>query len=449
MALAIVLAEAASAFAQTPSQTPAASTSAQASSRSYRGLFGGSSSGTERDPLAVSLTVAEAYDQDLLGSLYSNPSVYQIGGRFTEFMANIQYRADGRKVRFSTTVGTDLRYYDQQDVFVGAGQYAGAGLSISLTRDTTVTVNQTVSYAPSYLYRLFATPGVPELGQVNSGTNYAVNQSPSLSYGTNVSTTTRVGPRSEFSVQAGGQFTDYVRNGNLQTAPVVAGVVASDLSSYQIGGRFSQALSHDLKLNVGYTFTRAQYYDGATPNEQGLNFGFSYDRPISKTRRTHLSFGVGSSKLERPGLGEDVALLTPYYNVTGDVTFMRQFGRTWQADGAYHRGVGFVDGIRTPVLTDAVVIGASGMINRRVDLAVNAASTVGEPTFSGGLPGFRTNTGTARTHMAFNSRTAMFVEYIFYFYDFPIGLAPIGAPPRVSRNSVRTGLTFWLPVRTR
>ena len=226
-------------------------------------------------------------------------------------------------------------------------------------------------------------------------------------------------------------------------------MVASNLSSYQIGGRFSQGLSPDLKLNLGYIFTRAQYYDGVTPNEHGVNFGLSYDRPISKTRRTSLTFGVGSSRLQRQVLGDEVGVLRPYNQVVGDVTFMRQFGRTWQADGGYHRGVGFVDGIRTPVLTDAVVVGTRGMINRRVDFALNAASTVGEPTSVGVLPGFRTNTASARTQMAFNHNTALFAEYIFYFYDFPIGLAPIGAPPRVSRNSVRAGLTLWVPVRTR
>ena len=131
------------------------------------------------------------------------------------------------------------------------------------------------------------------------------------------------------------------------------------------------------------------------------------------------------------------------------MTFVREFGRTWQANAAYHRGVGFVDGLRTPVLTDGVLIGASGMINRRVDVSVNAASTIGEPTSVVALRGFRTNTASARTQLALNHNAALFAEYLFYFYDFPIGLAPIGAPPRVSRNSVRVGLSLWVPVRNR
>jgi hypothetical protein len=420
----------------------------QSSSRPYQGLFGGASSGTDRDPFALSVTIAEAHDQDLLGDVITGPSAYQIGGRFTELSADASYRLDTHKVQFAATGGTNFRYYDEQDAIVGVGQYGGAGVWIPLSRSTSFAANQTVSYAPSYLYRLFVTPGAPELGQVNPGTDYAVNQSPSLSYGTTASLTTTFGPRNELAFDTHRQYTDYVRSADLQTLPIGT-LVQSDLSTYQIGGRFSRGMSRDVKLNLGYTFTRADYYSGITPAEHGVNAGFTYTHPTSKTRKTSLSFRVGSSRLELADTGDQGTVLRPYYRTVGDVTFMREFGRTWQANAAYHRGVGFVDGLRTPVLTDGVLIGANGMINRRVDVSVNAASTIGEPTTVVALRGFRTNTATARTQMALNHNAALFAEYLFYFYDFPIGLTPIGAPPRVSRNGVRAGLSLWVPMRTR
>jgi hypothetical protein len=441
LVLAIGFAGAAVAMAQT--------TPAQTSSRSYRGLFGGASSGTERDPLALSLTVTEAYDQNLLGEVTSAPSVYQLGGRFTQLSAGVRFLGSGRKVQFSSTAGTNLRYYDQQDVLVGIGQYAGAGISVILSPKTSFSANQTISYAPSYLYRLFATAGAPELGQVNPGTDYAVNNSPSLSSGTNVSMTMKLGRRSELSLQARGEYTDYVRDSNIPTTSVINGTALSDLLSYQVGGTFSQHISSDLRLNLGYNFSRARYFSGGIPSEHDVNVGVTYDRPISKTRRANVGFNIGSSVLQREALGDPVGVLRQYYRVVGDVTLSRQFGRTWQAGGGYHRGVGFVEGIRTPVLTDAVVGGASGMINRRIDMSLNAASTVGEPTAIGVLSTFRTNTASARSQMALNHHAAAYAEYTYYFYDFPAGLAPIAAPPRVSRNSVRGGLILWVPVRTK
>jgi hypothetical protein len=420
----------------------------QSNSRPYQGLFGGASSGTDRDPFAFSVTIAEAHDQDLLGDVITGPSAYQIGGRFTQLGADGAYRLDTHKVQFAATGGTNLRYYDEQGTVVGTGQYGGAGVSFPLSRNTSFAANQTVSYTPSYLYRLFVIPGAPELGQVNPGTDYAVNQSPSLSYGTSASVTTKLGPRNELSFDSHRQYTDYVRSADIQTLPI-GSVIQSNLSTYEIGGRFSRGMSRDVRLNVGYTFTRAEYYSGITPAEHGVNAGFAYVHPTSKTRKTSLSVTVGSSRLELPEPGDEGTVLRSYYRTVGDLTFVREFGRTWQANAAYHRGVGFVDGIRTPVLTDGVVIGAGGMINRRVDLSVNAASTVGEPTSVVALRGFRTNTATARTQMALNHNAALFAEYLFYFYDFPIGLTPIGAPPRVSRNGVRVGLSLWVPVRTR
>jgi hypothetical protein len=49
--------------------------------------------------------------------------------------------------------------------------------------------------------------------------------------------------------------------------------------------------------------------------------------------------------------------------------------------------------------------------------------------------------------MALARMWAVYVEYLYYFYDFSHGLVPLGAPARVARNSARVGLTLWLPMR--
>jgi len=40
-------------------------------------------------------------------------------------------------------------------------------------------------------------------------------------------------------------------------------------------------------------------------------------------------------------------------------------------------------------------------------------------------------------------------EYLYYYYDFSQAFGPIGLPQQMARNSVRAGLTLWLPLTGR
>ena len=84
-----------------------ANTFAQTSARPYRSLFGGTSSGTDRDGDWLMVTATEAYDQNVLGDVNAPlQQVLQKGGEFSELTADMNYRAD----RPARTVYLDRRY---------------------------------------------------------------------------------------------------------------------------------------------------------------------------------------------------------------------------------------------------------------------------------------------------------------------------------------------------
>lgn len=135
--------------------------------------------------------------------------------------------------------------------------------------------------------------------------------------------------------------------------------------------------------------------------------------------------------------------------MTANAALSSQFGRTWQAEGGYRRGVSYIEGIQTPVLTDGVTATASGLLTPRINLLANAAYSVGQPTVPNASHGLTTYTADLRTSFALNHTWAFFADYLYYFYDFSAGIVPVGAPPRVARNSVRAGLMLWVPMRRR
>jgi hypothetical protein len=419
---------------------------AQTSTRPYRSLFGGTSSGTDRDADWLMVTMTEAYDQNVLGDL-NQPiqGVLQQGGEFSELNAEMNYRADGRRVQFASTAGTTFRYYSEQRQLVGVGHHVGAGATIHLSPSASLALNQTVAYSPSYLYGLFANIAAPQPGQVIVGSNYAVNDNASYNYGTGVTFSQQFGPRNTLAVHAGGQYADFVHSG--QAAP--GATTFRNLLSYDTGATFTHGISRDLRLNLGYTFRRAEYFDGTFPTEHDINIGFEYDRPLSRTRRTYLRMNTGSVVLHAPAPGDPIGTLRPQYGVTADVALRSQFGRTWQAEGGYRRGVNFIEGIQTPVLTDGVKASATGLLAPRFNLELNGAYSVGQPTVANSSRGITTYTADVRANFALNHMWALFADYTYYFYDFSAGIVPLGAPPRVARNSARVGVKLWAPMRHR
>jgi hypothetical protein len=128
------------------------------------------------------------------------------------------------------------------------------------------------------------------------------------------------------------------------------------------------------------------------------------------------------------------------------VSLSRQFGRTWQGEGGYRRGYEFIEGLTAPVLTDGVNFRVSGLLNRKTDLLALAAYSTGEPANLTQTRGFTTYTADMRARVAMSGAWALSFEYLYYYYDFSQTLAPIGFPPRMSRNTGRVGVTWWLPL---
>jgi hypothetical protein len=183
-----------------------------------------------------------------------------------------------------------------------------------------------------------------------------------------------------------------------------------------------------------------------------IDVGVDYKRPLSLTRRTTVDFGVGSSIVNMPAVASTDSSLQ--YRVVGDLGLTHQMGRTWSARVAYNRGVGFTEGFAQPTFSDAVTGSVSGFFSRRVDFTAGGGLSIGDAGLSAGTGtadrGFRAYTGSARVRYGLGAMWALFGEYSYYKHDLgDVLIVAQGVPPILDRNSVRVGLTLWVPLLRR
>lgn len=431
----------------------AAPVGAQTSGGASRAVFGGARPGaTDGQDLNLSIDLSQAYDQDVLaGGADASHSLFQSSGAYATLTPQMDFSTHGGRVQLGVTAGSSARYYQELHELVVMSHTAGAGLTAALTPHTSVSLNQSVAYSPALFNGLFANVAAPALGDTASpSANYAMSEKRSYSYGTTAGLTHKFSGRLT-AVLKGGYHYDHFTGQDPGYA---------DVRSQDVGGQFAYTLSRDLKLRVGYTFRQGQYQGLPRTTEHDGDIGIDYSRPLSRTRRTSIAISLGPAAANGALTNGVVANgsaptgtsldVRRQYRLVSDMSLVHQAGRTWNLRGTYHRGMGYIQGFQGPVFTAAYATSAEGMLNRRTDLSLSAAYSTGDSALTGAASPFTTYTGDARLRFAVNRTFAAYVDYVFYYYDIGPGTQlPLGVPPGLTRNGVRTGLTMWIPVRHR
>lgn len=391
----------------------------------------------------VTADVAEAYDSNLNAELGNiTPSVYQVSGAYTLFAPQARFAANGDRVQFAATGGSSARYFNQADVFVLNGYNLGLGLTAELSRRTTLSISEGVTYAPSYLYGLFQQLAAPSVGGVvPSASNYGVDGVQSLATMSTANLTQHLTPRAAFVLTGSYGRTDMINN--------FVGSGYSDLLNYSAGGAFTYSLNKGMTVRTGYTYRDGQYTNLIRSKEHDIDLGVNYTRPISQTRKLNLNVSVGPRIMDQSSDATGLAPLQTF-GVVADVGVSRQIGRTWTAEGGYHRGLAFIEGLPGPAYTDSAAASTRGFISRRVDLSIAGSVARGNLSQFQTASAFTTYTADARLQRAVGDKMAFYTEYLYYFYDFGRGIhLPVGVSPTLTRNTIRVGLSLWLPLKDR
>lgn len=413
-----------------------------ASSRGTTAVFGAAGSTDPRPQhLNITSTLTEAYDDNLLADFGSvTPTGTSDSGYYTMLLVSGDYQWQGRRVQVGASGQSALRYYGEIQEVHSMSHSAGAGFSAALTPRTTVMLNGSAAYSPSYLYGLFPTSAPVEPGDaIPAAPDYNVNAQASYAYGGTAGLTHQYSLRDSVSVTGTFAYTDYLSESELY----------HDLSNYGVEAAYSRSLSRHKTLRVSYQHRRGEfgYVFVGQSVENGINVGLQFARPISATRQAQFAFNLGTTLVDLPASTLPGGVSGRQYRATGGATVSYDLARTWQVNGSYRRGIDYVPALRDPVFMNGFSVGLAGLLSRRTDLSASVGYSTGASALTQRASAYDTYTGTVQVRYALGRTWAIYTEYLYYFYDFGnAGGLLRGVPSTLKRNGVRAGVTLWLPV---
>lgn len=424
------------------------------------GLFGRTiSNPNARQTFDMTVSSAGSYDLDPVPA----PGVDEnlLGGQLPPGLSSVldsavNYAYRGPRLQIRTAGTSSQRYFRPLDnlmpaTFSNVSQSGAVQLSAGTPR-TRVFVAQTGVLSSSPLYSLFtagqsadaAAAGEAALAPAAPAA-YALNDMKSSSYGTTVVVGRQIARRTSLSANVDRQHTDML------AAPPERNV----LDMYSVGARMQQGLARSTTMTAGYLY-RIGSLDQRGPtgaidtklSEHAIEFGLDHRRRLSASRTLSLGLGLGGSAMDVPGVVTLNSTQQSYSRVWAQANVAYDFARGWQAHAGYRQGVDYVVALSKPVAAKSVSASVTGQMTRRLDVSTSAGYSSGETAVTALGSAFDTYTGDARFRVAVARSFAVYVEYLYYFYD-SRGTLPLvpGLPGQLERNTVRVGFMLRIPTR--
>ena len=410
------------------------------------GAFGGVRPATNADDrLDLSLSLIEGYDEDTRSTVLGpvTPPNSQSGGLSTSLSASLAYALNRSRVQVGVNASSFVRHYAEMGETRSLGHNVGAGLSFPLSPQTTLMVNQSAAYSPTYFYSLLPPPATLAVGEVQAGPpEFAVSDLASYRYSSDVSVSRTFSPRTTLMVSGNYQYTDRVRE-----TPTW-----NDIDQGQARVQLSRNLTANTRLSLGGGYHSALFGNtgpGRT-TEAHMDVGVEHTQHLSPTRQVRYRFRLGPSRAELPD-GSQLSGTQQRYQLVAEAGVEYPFGRTWQLQADYRRGIEYVADLPEPVEASGVNVRLDGFFSPRVDIHLELGYSDGTSVLTSNSLAFDTYSGDVRVRYALSRNIAMYGEYLYYnylyFYHDPLGtplLVP-GLPRGLDRSGARVGLSFWMP----
>jgi hypothetical protein len=406
--------------------------------RPDRGMYRGGTQETS-DLLAVNGSVGAGWDNNILLDLPGNTDPRNATGESGSILSGgggISYSRSRSKASFTASEASSIRLYPGQTIDHIFGHTASIAAGVTFNDRTRLSASEVVSYQPytfaSSLFPQSLDPNLQFLPVQGPALELAANATQYLQYTSSVSFNRKVSRRTDF--YAGYNFSQgdtAYGNGRFTNQGANAGL------------RWS--LTRNLGLRTGYGYQTARYGgDARNLGYHNIDVGLDYNRALSFSRRTTLSFGTGTTALTD---GQ-----TTSYHATGNAQLIHEIGRTWQATISYDRAFQFVDTLLEPVFYDSASAGVGGLVNRRVRVQTTARASLGKMVAGRERVDndFDTYQGIATVAIALTRYFDLGVDYTIYRYRFGSGaVLPPGVPQNVERQSISAHIDVWAPLYSR
>ncbi len=414
--------------------------------RPYRGLFGGANTGSRRETVVnFNGSASGVYDQDEL----ADDEASQLEGFYTNFTADVDYGRYDSHTEVSANGGANLRYYTQFSEFLAADYHGSAGVKTLVAPHTSVLVSESVMYSPVGIPGLFANPLPPELGDpLPPASNFAVTNDKVLNLLTTAGVEHAFSLRSQLTANASYRFTNYYA----EDAPT------SDWSTLDSGVAYRYRVTETRSLRAGYNYRKASYAlpnlpsgQGPQPDEHNFFIGGAFDRAFTAHQKTMVSFEAGPS-IFNAAATSDLLQASDRVRFSFAAAVAHQIGKSWLLAGSYNHGSQFNQGYGGPVFADEYYASVTGFFSARTDITASVAHTQGQSVLTLAGREFVTSAAGASLRHALSRNWALTAQYFYYAYDFtnaPGLPALIAVPDKFARNSLRGGVSVFLPLSRR
>jgi hypothetical protein len=375
--------------------------------------------------IVASATLSGGYDDDILADATNRTRpVSGRQGTLGQLSGGVNYALNLDRATVNAGVGSSVRYYPSLEHDYFKTYNAGVGASMRVLDKPEVSLRGAVNYHP--LSFLSAFPGSEDvLVDDVPQPDFVPVESQYLSYTAGLSLSHRLSRKVSASTSVGYRATDRLER-----------EFWSDFGDAALRIQMTRSVN----LRLGYGYAEGHYEGRPTARTHRPDIGLDFARALSLTRRTSLTFGVGT----------DATVTNDRTRVraAGHAEVNHEIGRSWAARAAVRRGTYFVETIPEAVFSDSAQVSLVGLLSRRVQFSSVASASLGRTGASSRH--FDSYRGTIALSVALTRYMNTGVDYAYYKYVFdPLIELPTGVPRDVNRQSIRGHVTVWVPVLNR
>jgi opacity protein-like surface antigen len=425
----------------------AAAQAVQRPSRPSRGLFGGGPAPTDPNRTRQELTLTGSFlggyeDFIVPGSTVGetvNPA--RNGTAYSGTGSGSLRYWRGRTLRsFSVNASAQSSMYSLANIDPTFGANIDLAGTTQAGRKNTIGVTQLFAYEPSLAFGVFGpitqTVAASELPGGGVG-------SPSLDQ-TSWSSVSALNAQRRVTTRqtATGTFT-YLSRRFLND-------LGYDSDTRSADGHYSWNVTRTTAIDATYRYSQSSVEDpdgrGLPLKDQTVNLGLSYSKRLSPTRQIHFSGGAGATNVQtQEPLTRDPL---EYWTPAGNGMVRLDLGRTWAVGVDYRRAVSVLPGITLQSFaTDAASVRANGRLGNRIEVVLSGAFSNGRAGYGEQPSRYESYSGTAQLHFAVSRCCATTVNYDYYYYKLhAVTNVPTGIPNEYDRNTLRVGLSVWVPL---
>jgi hypothetical protein len=407
------------------STAPAAAQSSRPG-RPYRGLFGsGAADAGQR--LAVSASVATGYDDNLRADAIGQNSGLFTGqstrhGTLAHLAGTLTYAYEMKRVSIRTSAATAGRYYPSSDSLV---QSTGARLSMSvaLREPTSLTVGASAVHQPYSFLSTFTAQPEDEFDTPALDLDLAETSTSYLAYTGTVGLSHRLSRRTSLAANYAVAQADRLGSGQLK--------------QQHVRTVLTHNIAQGIALRGGYRYGEIAYPGQPQLQHHTIDAGVDYNRTLSISRRTTLSFGTGSSAIT---VNDRLRFMA-----VGDAALNHEIGRSWNARASYGRHVRFDEAWAEPVLTDSINGLLGGLLSRRLNVSLTARAARGDVGLRGTERPVSYHAG-ARFQYALTRFMNCGLTYSYYHHRLDETALVPDVLRAADRQSIRAVVNMWAPL---